>query len=154
MPKIILSSPVNIFGLLTTTTFITLTSHSLKRNIPSAISAAAMKSRINFAEKTTRQISAEKNATAARIKITFPEHFRLRLFGRRICFTSLAADAAFIATLHNNYAVLPIIITRLVLCGQDKRICAIYTFYEKIFQTICETCLNNRGLVCFNFTYL
>ena len=54
----------------------------------------------------------------------------------------------------NNYAVLPIIITRLVLCGQDKRICAIYTFYEKIFQTICETCLNNRGLVCFNFTYL
>ena len=106
MPKIILSSPVNIFGLLTTTTFITLTSHSLKRNIPSAISAAAMKSRINFAEKTTRQISAEKNATAARIKITFPEQFRLRLFGRRICFTSLAADATFIATLHNNYAVL------------------------------------------------
>lgn len=81
IPNIILSNPVNIFGLFTTTTFITLTSslnvyrpdeetgryHSLKRNTPSAISATATKRSMHFAEKITRQISPVKNATIAKI---------------------------------------------------------------------------------------
>ena len=72
---------------MTTTTFITLTSHNLKRNIPSAISAAAIKRSMNFAEKTTRQISAAKNAIAANMHTAFGQ-FRLLLL--RIHFTSLA----------------------------------------------------------------
>ena len=43
-----------------------------------------------------------------------------------------------------------IIITRLVLCGQDKRICAIYTFYEKNFQTICEKRVEIRLEMVYN----
>ena len=66
IPNTSLSSPANIFGLFTTTTFITRSSQHLNRNIPSTISKIAITNSITFSEKNEMHITAPKNAAAAR----------------------------------------------------------------------------------------
>lgn len=57
---------------------------------------------MHFAEKTTRQIRAERNAIIASIHGMFPRSFRLRLFEQRIYLTSLAADFALLKAVYSE----------------------------------------------------
>lgn len=88
IPKNSRSKPANIFGLFTTTTFITRSFQHLKRNIPNTISSTAITNSITFSEKNEMHIIAPKNAAAAKHSPAFERLCRRGLLRRNIPFTS------------------------------------------------------------------
>ena len=89
IPKNSRSKPANIFGLFTTTTFITRSFQHLKRKIPNTISSTAITNSITFSEKNEMHIIAPRNADAAKHSPAFERLCRRGLLRRNIPFTSL-----------------------------------------------------------------
>lgn len=90
MPKNNLKRPANIFGLLTTTTFIARSFQHRKRKIPKMISKAAMTNSITFREKNEMHITAPRNAARASQTPALEQFCRLGFLRRNILFTSLS----------------------------------------------------------------
>ena len=142
IPKNSRSKPANIFGLFTTTTFITRSFQHLKRNIPRTISSTAITNSITFSEKNEIHIIAPRNAAAARHSPAFERLCRLGFLRRNIPFTSLFFTA-FGFAVRNSAAF---------IAYYSFFLKSVTYFFEKILVYYKKLCYNrNKAFIQNNF---